>query len=188
MVGFGNCSHKQKKYSKTKIFLVLLLIFFCFFTSHWWRGIGQSISEIKGSGRTTIFLINPENVQQINTRRSYYSNALLGKIFENKITFIFDKWKKNLFQALDLNYYFFANHPRERAGVTEREMFSWYWLPIFLVGLYLSLKSSLFIHNLIFIGALCVIGLFNHIDNFVIFLIPLLMFNIFLGLKRIFFE
>ncbi len=188
MLVFGNCSHKQKKHPKTKIFLVFLLIIFCFLTGPWWRYIKQSLSEVKESDKTTIFLINQEEIQQINTRRSYYSNNLLGKVFENKITFIFDKWKKNLFQGLDLNYFFFANHPRERAGVVEKEIFNWYWLPIFLVGLYLSLKNYFFIHNLIFIGALCVISLFNKIDNFVIFLIPLLAFNIFLGLKKIVFE
>lgn len=43
---------------------------------------------------------------------------------------------RNFFQYLDLNYYFFANHPNSRVGVTEIEKFPYILLPFFIYGLY----------------------------------------------------
>jgi len=42
---------------------------------------------------------------------------------------------ENFFQAVDLNYYFFANHPREVVGVPIVEKFPFIFLPLFLIGL-----------------------------------------------------
>ncbi len=45
------------------------------------------------------------------------------------------KMQKNLFEAIDLNLYFFGNYPRPRSGVPEFEKLSYALLPIFLIGL-----------------------------------------------------
>lgn len=44
--------------------------------------------------------------------------------------------QKNIFENLDPNLYFFANHPRQRVGVKEFEKFPYIFLPFFLYGLY----------------------------------------------------
>ena len=49
---------------------------------------------------------------------------------------------KNFFETVDLNLYFFANHPRERTGVWEFEKLPWVFLPFFLYGLFLIVNSS----------------------------------------------
>ncbi|MDP2860303.1 MAG: hypothetical protein Q8N98_01155 [bacterium] len=49
---------------------------------------------------------------------------------------------ENFFESIDLNLYFFANHPRERAGVWEFEKLPFLFLPFFLYGLFLIVSSS----------------------------------------------
>lgn len=49
----------------------------------------------------------------INTKRSLYSNDFLGRFFNNKITFIWGRFKANFFALIDPNNYFFGFHPRE---------------------------------------------------------------------------
>lgn len=44
-------------------------------------------------------------------------------------------FEDNFGLSVDPNYYFFANHPRERVEVAEIEKLSFVWLPFFLVGL-----------------------------------------------------
>lgn len=44
--------------------------------------------------------------------------------------------QKRFFQYLDLNYYFFANHPNSRVGITEIEKFPYIFIPFFIYGLY----------------------------------------------------
>lgn len=49
----------------------------------------------------------------------------------------------NFFQTIDLNYYFFANHPREELGIPNIEKFPFWYLPLFIIGVYrLMLKSG----------------------------------------------
>ncbi len=72
-----------------------------------------------------------------NTRRS----LLLGRYSQNKITYMFYKFEQNLLRTIDLNLYFFGNHPRERPGIKEFEKFLFLFLPFFIIGLLKTLKS-----------------------------------------------
>jgi len=137
-------------------------------------------------GFRTIFRLSSQDIQEINTRRSYYPNQTLGKIFENKPGFFLNRYKENFFQGLDLNYYFFANHPRERVGLQEKEKIYWIWLPVFFIGFFWSLKKSILLPNFIFLVILSVAGFFTRIDNFNLFLVPFFLWNIFYGLKKLF--
>ena len=76
-------------------------------------------------------------------RMRLYPNPRIAHWLEQRQESIaFYRFRNNLGEVLDFNYYFFANHPRERVGVTEYEKFSPILFPILLVGLYLSIKTG----------------------------------------------
>jgi len=71
----------------------------------------------------------------IDKRMRLYPNPRIAHWFEQRGESIaFYRILANMGEALDINYYFFANHPRERHGVTESEKFSPLILPLFLMG------------------------------------------------------
>lgn len=178
MQDFGKFNLKKMVPGKIRILAILILLL----ANPFFMDLRQGFSL---NGFRTIFKLNPEDIQQINARRSYYSNQTLGKIFENKPGFFLDRYKENFFQGLDPNYYFFANHPRERAGTAEKEKIYWFWLPVFLIGFAWSLKNSILLPDLIFLGILAIAGFFSKIDNFNLFLVPFFLLNIFYGLKKL---
>lgn len=167
---------------KIRFWIILILLL----TSPWFWDFRHGLLSGFNSGiLSSIFKTTAGDIQQINTRRSYYPNQLIGKIFENKPGFFLEKYKGNFFQGLDLNYYFFANHPRERAGVTEKEKIYWIWLPVFLIGLLWSLKKNFLLPSLVFLAILSFVSFFARIDNFNLFLVPFFLFYVYLGLKKL---
>lgn len=182
MPGFGKYNLKKIFPKKVRFLTVVLLLV----VNPWFWDLRRGFRPVLNfSSFETIFKLTPEDILQINTRRSYYPNQLLGKIFENKLVFYLDKYEENFFQGLDLNFYFFANHPRERVGVVEKEIFFWFWLPLFLVGIVTSFKKSLWMPSFLSFFVLLTISVFSKFDNFVILLIPFLIFYIYLGLKTL---
>lgn len=84
--------------------------------------------------------------------------------------------------VLDPNFYFFANHPRERLGVTEQVFLSPLLLPIFLIGL----PSITFLILLNFlIPATFFILFYSPLSAPSITLIPFFALTIILGLINI---
>jgi hypothetical protein len=86
---------------------------------------------------------------------------------------------ENFFQAIDLNYYFFANHPREVIGVPIINKFSFIFYFIFLLGVVQLIKVRKKILGFwlfavlgfgLPVGLLSVIGHNNQLGPFVIFL------------------
>ena len=59
-----------------------------------------------------------------------------------KESLIFYKMKKNFSEVVDINLYFFANHPRERVGIRELEKFPFILLPLFIFGLFVFTKKN----------------------------------------------
>jgi len=69
-----------------------------------------------------------------------------GNWFElRKESIAFYKIKNNFSEIVDLNLFFFANHPRERVGVNEFEKYPYILLPAFLIGLFSVRKLKLLI-------------------------------------------
>ncbi len=134
----------------------------------------------------TIFLLSPTEIYQINERRSYWKSPFLARLMENKATCLLYKYQKNIFQGLDPNFYFFANHPRERAGIKETEKFSWLFLIPFLAGLYWQFKQKFFWGFGYFILVLGAISVFQDFDRFVVCLFPFIFLSIILGIWQIF--
>lgn len=179
--GKFNLSPKFPK--RIRLLITILFLSISFVANPWFWRLCQG--DRPSFHFNLIFITAPEDIHQINTRRSYYTNQLLGRVFENKLFFYLDKYKRNFFQGLDLNYYFFANHPRERPGVAEKEILFWFWLPLFLAGFVTSLKKSLLLPGFLFLLALSVISVFSQFDHFVILLPVFLTFYIYLGLKTL---
>lgn len=180
MPDFGKYKIEKKQLKKNKLFFVLLFLSLGLSISLWFRN--ERRGEFK---KEVIFKILPEEIFQINTRRSYYKNKFLGKILENKITLYFYKYQKNFFQGLDINYYFFANHPRERAGVKEYEKFPWVCLPVFLIGLFWQIKKKMFLLLFYFFSCLAIFSFFN-LDRFSYLLFPFFVICFFFGFEKIF--
>jgi len=96
---------------------------------------------IKSDFDKGIQLLTPEDQVRLNERHFYYSQEL-GAIFLNRkilnyyknYSLLVYKLERDLFSNLDLNLYFFASHPRERAGVSEFEKFPPFLFPFFMIG------------------------------------------------------
>jgi hypothetical protein len=134
----------------------------------------------------TIFRFDGTDIHTINQRRGFHSSRILGKLMENKLTFMVYRYQKNFFQGFDLNYYFFANHPRERVGIKETEKFSWLFLVPFLLGLYWQLRKKFVLGFAYYFIVLGIISLFESLDRFIFFVFPFFVFSIFLGFWTIF--
>ncbi len=113
----------------------------------------------------SIFRNSALDIQQFNKRHEFYAQGL-GKIYTNKIALTYFKnfnlplykLQRNFFSNLDPNLYFFASHPRERAGVEEFQKYLPFFLPFFALGfLYIIYKplSKFLVYFLaiIFIGS-----------------------------------
>ena len=63
--------------------------------------------------RFSIFAPDDQAILVINAKRSVYENDFLGRLFNNKATFVYNRFKANFFALTDPNNYFFGFHPRE---------------------------------------------------------------------------
>lgn len=110
-----------------------------------------------------------EKLRQDN-KHLYFSHNL-GKLYLNKIGLYFHqnldlplyKLQSNLFSNLDPNLYFFASHPRERAGVGEFEKYFLLTLPFFIAGIIVVIQKKLKVLGYYFI-TVTLIGAFIRPD------------------------
>jgi len=61
----------------------------------------------------SLFLLSDLDIYRINTRRTYYPNPLVARIFENKLSYTVHRFSGQLIKTLDMNHYLFSSHPRE---------------------------------------------------------------------------
>lgn len=108
----------------------------------------------------TLFLHTEEEIHSLNQRRSYYPKNI-GAIFQNKFNLSLYKFKRNIFANLDLNMYFFANHPRERGNISDFEKFSPFLIPAFIIGMLLNIKNKNQILLFYFLLSLLISGVFS---------------------------
>lgn len=138
-----------------------------------------------GDFSKSIFNLTGEEIYFINTRRSYYQENFLAKALENKPLRYFYNYRKNMFEGLDLNYYFFGNHPRERVGIIEIKKFSFIFLPFFLYGLFLRIKKGNTFDILYFLFSISLASLFRPIDIFSFIFFPFIALNIYFGIRGV---
>lgn len=123
-----------------KLFLLLVILTIAIFSI-----------TIKEAFDGSIFRNSSLDIQQINRRHEFYANSL-GKIYTNRFSLAYfkeynlplHKLQHNFFTNLDPNLYFFASHPRERAGVEEFKKYSPVFLPFFLVGFFYLIYRPLY--------------------------------------------
>ena len=75
-----------------------------------YKDIGNDLSNYY---RFSIFAPDDQAILVINAKRSVYENDFLGRLFNNKATFVYNRFKANFFALTDPNNYFFGFHPRE---------------------------------------------------------------------------
>ena len=63
--------------------------------------------------RFSIFAPDDQAPLIINAKRSVYGFDFFGRLFNNKATFVYNRFKANFFALTDPNNYFFGFHPRE---------------------------------------------------------------------------
>jgi len=94
----------------------------------------------------------------------------------------------NFSEIIDLNLYFFANHPRERVAVNEFEKFPYLFLPFFIYGI---LKLNKRILKIIPVLLFCIIIFLSFIGNknelgpFILF--PFFALFLFFGFQNFYF-
>lgn len=94
-------------------------------------------------------LQTPEDQIKLTERHFYYAEDL-GKVFLNSkvlnyyknYSLLIYKLQQNFFSNLDINLYFFASHPRERATIGEFEKYPSILLPIFIIGVLLLIYKG----------------------------------------------
>ncbi len=146
--------------------------------------------QIQTTKKTSLTAISNDDRRIIDMRlRSYPPKFLrLGYwLEERKESLFFNRVATNLFENIDPNLYFFANHPRQRVGIKEFEKFPYVLLPFFLLGVFDSLhrKNKLFwlISFLVPITILSIIGNKNNLGPFSLF--PFFAVSIYKGLKKL---
>ncbi len=120
----------------------------------------------------TVFTIYEEEIHFLNQRRSFYPNKLLGKLLENKVSVYFSHYLTNISYGLDPNFYFFASHPRERAGFSEHQRLPLWLFPLSLAGLFMQLTNGKYILVIYFLASLLIISFFAPFDNYAFVLYP----------------
>jgi len=130
---------------------------------------------------SSIFNFGLDEIYFINEQRSYYPISQVGKIFENKVQTYISHYLQNLSYGLDINYYFFASHPRERPGHLESSLFPFWLLPLFAYGLYRQIMDRHYHASAYFISCLLLISFFSF-DRYAFLLFPFILFNIAIGI------
>jgi len=144
--------------------LLLLTFFFLVYFQQWQTTEKINLAYLDNDG---------QRVQQMRLRQypPLYINFLgkkiwipLGHWLEGRSeSIILRRVKDNFGELMDLNLYFFANHPRERVGIREFEKFYFLFLPFFIWGVVSLVKKwSVFIWVLVVILPIVLTSIVGH--------------------------
>lgn len=129
----------------------------------------------------TIFRKDYEAEQKIIRDTQLYDSIFLARTFHNKARLYIDKFNSNFFALIDLNNYFFGNHPRQVPGAQNSERFPFLSVFFFLFGLFYLRKNpdNMFLIASVLLGilSLSVLTIFDG-NDFVLWL-PLTLVTIF---------
>lgn len=132
--------------------------------------------------KATVFELRTLELQFLNQRRSFYRPLVFGKILENRPSVYLSHYLENISYGLDINYYFFASHPRERAGFSEGQHIPALLLPLFLIGLVYQLAKKRFAPSIYFLTSLGIISFFTPFDTYALILYPYFVVTSFIWL------
>jgi hypothetical protein len=97
------------------------------------------IIQYKTSSINSLTYLNEnEKIEQRQRMTGYprYFYRFANWFEQRKEALIFYKMQENLFEVIDPNLYFFANHPRERVGIVEFEKFPYIYMPFLIIGIF----------------------------------------------------
>lgn len=107
---------------------------------------------------------------------------------QNRLLFIANKLKDNLFRPLDINAYFFAYHPLESDQLDIFPKYPYLFLPFFFIGLFIKSTASsrfiLLVSAVIPLILLTLIGPQNRFGPFILF--PFITLTTFSGITHCF--
>ena len=164
------------------IFVFLLLLFF----------------QYKTTNVRSLTILSNDDIRVRDMRLKEYPPVkvtLLGKTiwipaahwFEGrKESIAFFRILDNFSQTVDPNLYFFGNHPRERAGVSEFEKFPFVFFPAFIYGLFVMAKEKkkmCWLSLLLSLFLISIISNKNPIGPFSLF--PVISVAIAFGIERL---
>lgn len=143
-------------------------------------------NDLKNYSRFSVFAPDDQAPLIINAKRSVYDNDFIGRLFNNKATFIWGRFKANFFALIDPNNYFFGFHPREIVRENMNlDKFPFISIAFLLYGLYrinlMKWRRALFF---LFFGLVSLLSLANF-DKVDFVLYPILAYIIIFGLKRL---
>ena len=129
-----------------------------------------------------------DEIRVRDERLSYYAQTAtprMGHYLENRSELlVLNRVKSNFFEAIDINNYFFAGHPRERVGVDETEKLSFVLLPFFLIGFFTNYKNKLLLASLLLpLAFLAIMGTRGSLGSVGLF--PFIVVATAEGLRRI---
>jgi len=141
--------------------------------------------------KTPLSFLSPvENSMQIKRLNSYPPLSVVKLPYwleQRKETLIVYKLQKNLTNFFDINYYFFGSYPREQQTPGEFVKFPFVYLPLALVGSFVTVKGKhgkkIIIYTVASAFLVSVIGDKNHMGLYINF--PLLVVATTIGLKNL---
>lgn len=126
----------------TKLFYIYLLVMIPILIVQWKTTNNAYLSYMDATEKYTFTYRKSEfpvfTVSIFNKTKTINSALYIA----NERTAMLYKLEQNLLRTIDLNLYFFGNHPRERAGIREFEKYSFLFIPLFMFGLYQSIKAK----------------------------------------------
>lgn len=150
---------------------VLIGIFIVFVGMQFFRGSLYRLSYLSNEDK----ILKP-------TRLNEY--PLSYSIFNNKYYFPFAHWLEerpesiifynileNTSKVIDVNYYFFASHPRETTESGSSEKFTYLLLPFLIIGLYILIEHNNKLYFSLFSISLLISTLSDHTSGLGYFLI-----------------
>lgn len=129
--------------------------------------------------KKTILDFRETELGLLNQRRSFYPSNFLGKLLENKFGVYSSHYLTNISYGLDINFYFFASHPRERLGYTEFQRLPVWLLPFFLFGIFTQLKRHHYVLTVYYFTSLFIVSFFVPFDNYAYVLYPFFILSSF---------
>lgn len=136
----------------------------------------------------TPFNLNQDSISRIVLYQNILKslNPTFSRLYTNKATETVNNFEINLFETLNLNSYFFANHPLERVGAKEREKLYSGLLPLFILGL-ISVNSAYYLPTALGFAALILTSSLINNRNYespALLFVPIMLF-VGMGLERI---
>ncbi len=159
---------------KRRIYFILgMLCIFILISFQWWTSKHESLTKLSNDQirmRDERLKEYPPTFVNIGDKTLWLP---AGYWFEGrKESIATQRIMNNFYQSIDINYYFFSNHPRERVGYTEHEKFPFVYLPFLFIGFFEIIKNRKpFLLSAFFIPIIAssVMGISNDYGVFSIF-------------------